>query len=222
MSEELTIETINEQPLTANESEALSAKHEAPTEPTKNDTPNATTINIRSIPQKKIAELTEQEKKALYDASLRNEYSDYYDVKQFTNGHYRIIKKKPQSIAQKAITDKGELEVATPTGPQKVYMSNDQLIWMHLMDLESKYNKLYTKHKKLKKRYNDLYIEDIEEPQVSASPIVSSEPAPEREALSAKHEPVHEEPQEPSPEQLLYQTYQPNNWRARLLNRNRF
>ena len=124
MSEELTIETINEQPLTANDKQV-----EAPTEPTKNDTQNATTINIRSIPQKKIAELTEQEKKALYDASLRNEYSDYYDVKQFTNGHYRIIKKKPQSIAQKAITDKGELEVATPTGPQKVYMSNDQLLF---------------------------------------------------------------------------------------------
>lgn len=231
MSEQLTIETINEQPSAIeheSESEALRTTSKALTV---DASKNETHINIKSIPLKKIAELTEQEKKALYDASLNNEFSDYYDVKQFSNGNYRIIKKKQrseasttklQTIAQKAIADNGQMNISTPAhlmqpamqaGSQKVYMSNDQLLWMHVLDLESKYNKLYSKHKKLKKRYNDLYIEDIDEPAASSA-TVNDEPPTRSQELAAA--------QEPSAEQLLYQTYQPTNWRARLLNRNRF
>lgn len=156
MTEELTIETIHE-----NEPELRSNNAVAnPTnEAHENETP---AINIKDIPLKRICELTEQEKKALYDASKRNEYSDYYDIKPFANGNYRIIKKKPTSFRAKAIASNGEVDVETPKGNQKVYMSNDQLVWMHLMDLESKYNKLYAKHKKLKRKYNDLYIEDAD------------------------------------------------------------
>ena len=147
MTEELTIETIHE-------------NEPNPTNEAPENTPPA--INIKDIPLKRICELTEQEKKALYDASKRNEYSDYYDIKPFANGNYRIIKKKPPSFRAKAIASNGEVDVETPKGNQKVYMSNDQLVWMHLMDLESKYNKLYAKHKKLKRKYNDLYIEDAD------------------------------------------------------------
>lgn len=156
MTEELTIETIHEnEPNSTNEAQENEPRSEAPTT-------TLPAINIKDIPLKRICELTEQEKKALYDASKRNEYSDYYDIKPFANGNYRIIKKKPTSFRAKAIASNGEVDVETPKGNQKVYMSNDQLVWMHLMDLESKYNKLYAKHKKLKRKYNDLYIEDAD------------------------------------------------------------
>lgn len=221
MSEQLTIETINEQP--------SAIEHETSTaiDVSKNDTQNADSINMKSIPLKKIAELTEREKITLYDASLHNQFMDYYDVKQFSNGNYRIIRIKQQSIAQKAIADNGQLNISTPTGLHKVYMSIDQLIWMHVLDLVNKYNKLYNKHQKLKKRYNDLYIEDIDESDQSPSPL---HPSSQHEGVvstaTVNDEPLTQEQptqqHEPSPEQLLYHTYLPFNWRARLINRNRF
>uniref|UniRef100_UPI0038701F1A hypothetical protein n=1 Tax=Methanobrevibacter sp. TaxID=66852 RepID=UPI0038701F1A len=44
-------------------------------------------------------------------------------------------------------------KVLTPTSR---YLTDNQLLFEHIINLETQYNKLHAKHKKLKKRYNDL------------------------------------------------------------------
>ena len=178
---------------------------------------SSSSFNIKAIPQKKICELTDDEKKALYEASLRNEYNDYYEVKHHANGKYRIVHRKPKTIAQQAISSNGELTINTDaqdkTKQSKVYMSDNQLVWMHLLDLEQKYERLYNKHKKLKRKYNDLYIEDDD---------IIETPPPLKERNEAPTTIVQEHDDEPQPQPIYSQstvTYaQPiTNWRTMMM-----
>ena len=224
---DMVIETINENHNDAIEESSdrstneqhEQAPTEAPTETTPSDkvVPAKPRINIKSIPQKKICELTDNEKKALYEASLRNEYNDYYEVKHHANGKYRIVHRKPKTIAQQAISSNGELTINTDaqdkTKQSKVYMSDNQLVWMHLLDLEQKYERLYNKHKKLKRKYNDLYIEDDD---------IIETPPPLKERNEAPTTIVQEHDDEPQPQPIYSQstvTYaQPiTNWRTMMM-----
>lgn len=92
----------------------------------------------------------------------------YFDVKQFKNGNFKIIKKKPKnpSISEKVINStKNEEEVEEKTS--KIYYSDNQLIFEHIIELNQKIDKLMTKQKKLKKKYqtlqNDIYVDDSDE-----------------------------------------------------------
>ena len=77
-----------------------------------------------------------------------------FNVKFFKNGKYRIVKKKAISTTPPMKTEK------------KVYYSDNQLLFEHIIELNAKVEKLMTKHKKLKRRYqslqNDIYIDDNE------------------------------------------------------------
>ena len=86
----------------------------------------------------------------------------FFDVKFFGN-KYRIVKKKPvnPTISQKVI------KTNSSNNDSKVYYTNDQLLMEHIIELNSKVDKLITKHKKLKRKYQslsaDIYIDDNEE-----------------------------------------------------------
>lgn len=215
--------------------ETINEKHDEPAldEQPKQAAPQAppaapSTFNIKAIPQKKICELTDDEKKALYEASLRNEYNDYYEVKHHANGKYRIVHRKPKtssqssrpSIAQQAISGNGELTINTDAHDKskqsKVYMSDNQLVWMHLLDLEQKYERLYNKHKKLKRKYNDLYIEDVDEDAYVQPKQPQHEETPSPQQQQEQHE---DEPQEqPTYSQSTVTYAQPiTNWRSALM-----
>ena len=182
---DMVIETINENHNDAiEESSDRSTNEQHEQAPTEAPTETKPSINIKSIPQKKICELTDNEKKALYEASLRNEYNDYYEVKHHANGKYRIIHRKPKTIAQ-------HTDAQDKTKQSKVYMSDNQLVWMHLLDLEQKYERLYNKHKKLKRKYNDLYIEDDD---------IIETPPPLKERNEAPTTIVQEHDEEPQPQ----------------------
>ena len=114
----------------------------------------------RVIPAKRIDELTDEDKKILIDNARAGIDNPYFDVKLFKNGNTRICKKKKPTVSHQAVMSNGERIVKNQTSEQKIYMTDNQLIWEHLLELESKYNNLYRKHKKLKSKYNDLYIED--------------------------------------------------------------
>lgn len=239
------IETINEsvqrsRELDEHNSNSTNDEHEHEhehehTPATTNDSAPVS-INIKSIPQKKICELTDDEKKALYEASLHNEYNDFYDVKRHANGNYRIVKRKPKTLAQQAIHSKGELTVSTDmqdkSKQSKVYMSDNQLVWMHLLDLEQKYERLYNKHKKLKRKYNDLYIEDVDEQvysQPRQEPIEHEHETPStcstssRLRLQETPKALHEVEEEPIAQtNLQANPYQPLSWRSMLIRRNGF
>lgn len=133
-----------------------------------NETPNQNntktdTINI--IEKKPISKLTNDEKSIIIKNHLDGINQPYYDVKQFKNGNYHITKKKPQNptIPEKVITSSDSIKET----PSKVYYSDNQLLFEHIIDLTQKVDRLMTKHKKLKKKYNslqkDIYIEEPEE-----------------------------------------------------------
>jgi hypothetical protein len=174
------------------------------------------------IPAKRIDELTDEERKILIDNERAGIKNPYYNVKLFKNGNVRICKAKKPTLSQQVISNNGEREIRNTTGNNgKVYMTDSQLMWEHIFELENKYNTLYTKHKKLKAKYNDLYIED--EDLISRQmPTYEQQQQEEQQ----KEEPVYEQQQEPvyeeQPQQLQQQTYQNikrNDWRSMILNR---
>ena len=112
------------------------------------------------IPEKRIDELTDGDKKVLINNARSGIDNPYYTVKLFKNGNTRICKKKKNSVSKEAVESNGERTIKNQNSDKKVYMTDNQLIWEHLFELENKYNTLYRKHKKLKSKYNDLYIED--------------------------------------------------------------
>ena len=116
--------------------------------------------NYTVIPEKRIDELTDEDKKILINNARSGIDNPYYTVKLFKNGNTRICKKKKNSISKEAVESNGERTIKNQNSDKKVYMTDNQLIWEHLFELENKYNTLYRKHKKLKSKYNDLYIED--------------------------------------------------------------
>ncbi|KAH0797369.1 uncharacterized protein GO595_009690 [Histomonas meleagridis] len=81
----------------------------------------------------------------------------------FKNGNARVTAKKSKTptVSQKVIKNNND---------GKVYLSNDQLLMEHIIELNSRLDKLTGKHKKLKKKYHrlrdDIYIDAEEIPSV--------------------------------------------------------
>ena len=108
----------------------------------------------QTITRKPINELTQDEKNQLIADAKNGIQNEFYNVKFFKNGNTHITLKK-QTKAQ-------ELIKLNETNPEKVitpttrYLTDNQLLFEHIINLESQYSKLHAKHKKLKKRYNEL------------------------------------------------------------------
>ena len=173
------------------------------------------------IPAKRIDELTDEERKILIENERAGIKNPYYNVKLFKNGNVRICKAKKPTLSQQVISNNGEREIRNTSGNNgKVYMTDSQLMWEHIFELENKYNTLYTKHKKLKAKYNDLYIED-DDLTFRQMPTYEQQQQEEQQ----KEEPVYEQQQEPvyeeQPQQTqpTYQNIKRNNWRSMLSNR---
>ena len=190
--------------------------------------------NYTVIPEKRIDELTDEDKKILNNNARSGIDNPYYAVKLFKNGNTRICKKKKNSISKEAVESNGERTIRNQNGDKKLYMTDNQLIWEHLFELENKYNTLYRKHKKLKSKYNDLYIEDdistpnafvnVDEVKNEQQPEVKNErtKCPElRERLPHEDEQQPEHQQQPQqPQEPLIQR-NPLSWRQALMQRTR-
>jgi hypothetical protein len=182
---------------------------------------------VKVIPAKRIDELTDEEKKILIENARAGIDNPYYNVKLYKNGTTRICKSKKPTISQQAVSNKGERLINSNTSDaRKVYMTDNQLIWEHVLELENKYNNLYRKHKKLKAKYNDLYIEDeypsglsSKSEDIAQKPQPEPEPQPEQPQKQPEPEPEQPQPEpEPQPEPV-YQNYnRRGNWRSMLLN----
>lgn len=142
--------------------------------------------NTNPVPAKNISDLTDAEKKILIDNAKAGIENPFYNVKIYKNGNTRICKKKTTSISNNAVTNQGERVIKSREADQKVYLTDNQLIWEHLLELETKYSNLYRKHKKLKAKYNDLYVEDDQIlEQVRDQPQV--EPKPDQKENVTEH-----------------------------------
>ena len=125
--------------------------------------------SIQSIENKPINELSDIERAVIVANAKNGIDMPFFDVKFFGNGKYRIVKKKPvkPSTSQKVIKASVSNSPDIKDPDRKVYYTNDQLLMEHIIELNSKVDKLMTKHKKLKRKYQslsaDIYVEDNEE-----------------------------------------------------------
>ena len=164
------------------------------------------------VDKKLIKDLNDDERNLILSNFRAGIDQPYFDVKVFKNGSSKIIKKKVTvpSTAQKVICSNEQLK--TQPSDQKVFYSDNQLLFEHIIELNSKVDKLMAKHKKLKRRYqslqNDLYVEDddVEQP-VNQIPNEPSEDQP--------NEPVIEQVNEPARLNSYVQPVQ-RSWRSRL------
>ena len=110
------------------------------------------------ITKKPVKDLTKEEKDFIINNAKKGVANEFFDVKFFKNGSARVTAKKEKAptVSQKVIKNNSD---------GKVYLSNDQLLMEHIIDLNSRLDKLTGKHKKLKKKYhrlrNDIY-EDVD------------------------------------------------------------
>ena len=155
-----------------------------------------------TITRKKIADLTENERNQLIKDAQNGLENDYYTVKMCKNGSTRICLKK-QSKAQQILTEAKENQPIPTTS--KRYYTDNQLLMEHIINLETSFNNLKTKHKKLKKRYNELegylYADDVR--AEDEHPL--KEVKPEREQ---KQEPEHKQEEQLEREQQHQQPIQ--------------
>ena len=165
------------------------------------------TQNTREIPLKNISQLTNEERTYLINEAKKGIDNKFYKVSFCKNGSTKITKRRApkQSMAEKFISKSNVNYV-----PQTPTMSNEQLLFEHVINLESQMATLRQKHKKLKKSYKqiyqDVYIDD--EDQAIEQP---AEPTNENTT-------VNEIPQTPIPVQRTLPRIRGAGWRQRLIN----
>ena len=154
------------------------------TETTTNETTNEATDEVKEIEipieekkqevsvVKDISKLTLEERAKIITDARNGIPNEHYDVILLKNGNTRIVKKKnktpTQSVASRLISQTQNNQ--TPT-PNKIYMSDTQIMMEHIIELNNQVNKLMTKQKKLKKKYKtlkyDIYEDVDEEKQIT-------------------------------------------------------
>ena len=176
------------------------------TETTTNETTNEATDEVKEIEipieekkqevsvVKDISKLTLEERAKIITDARNGIPNEHYDVILLKNGNTRIVKKKnktpTQSVASRLISQTQNNQAPTPN---KIYMSDTQIMMEHIIELNNQVNKLMTKQKKLKKKYKtlkyDIY-EDVDENQIT------QEPKQETKQEQIKQEPNQETKQE--------------------------
>ena len=177
------------------------------TETTTNETTNEATDEVKEIEipieekkqevsvVKDISKLTLEERAKIITDARNGIPNEHYDVILLKNGNTRIVKKKnktpTQSVASRLISQTQNNQ--TPT-PNKIYMSDTQIMMEHIIELNNQVNKLMTKQKKLKKKYKTLKYDIYED--VDEEKQITQEPKQETKQEQIKQEPTQEPNQE--------------------------
>ena len=180
-------------------------------------TDTITTQSFKTIESKNVNELTDDER-AIIIANAKNGVNQlYYDVKFFRNGKHRIVRKKQPTptVSSKVINTQ-----SLPQTDKKAYYTDNQLLFEHIIELNNKVEKLMTKHKKLKRKYqslqNDIYIDDEDVETVKHTPTNETPNEPINEPTT---ETINEQPPtEPINQTVIIQqsSNTRSNWRSRL------
>ncbi|KAK8895666.1 hypothetical protein M9Y10_024136 [Tritrichomonas musculus] len=130
------------------------------------DTSSETKQETKLVENKSIKSLADDERAIIIANAKSGIEQPNFDVKFFSNGNFRIIKRKQvkPSVSQKVINADNENTLDKQIQDKKIYYTNDQLLIEHTIELNSKVDKLMSTHKKLKRKYQtlctDLYVDD--------------------------------------------------------------
>ena len=188
-----------------------------------NKTNNENDIKDKStqpiIENKAVNELNDVERAVIVANAKNGVDMPFFDVKFFGNGKYRIVKKKPvkPTISQKVIKNNPS------NNDNKVYYTNDQLLMEHIIELNSKVDKLMTKHKKLKRKYQtlsaDIYVDDNEEANESSPSTENKNKTTSNEDKNktpSTDEPINEQPKNNPQTITTKHIRQRSSWRNQL------
>ena len=169
----------------------IEIENEDDEQPKPAEAPKGTTKRL-TIPRKKVSELTEEEKQQLISDAQNGLDNQFYSVKLFKNGKCRIGVKK-QTKAQQIINEANEYQ--PQTNLQRPFYTDNQLLFEHIINLETSLNTLRTKHKKLKKRYNQLegYLYNDDDSDDEQTPTQNSQQDLQRPEEQLQPEPQQEE-----------------------------
>ena len=179
-------------------------------------TTTKTKPSFKTVEPKNVGELTDDER-AIIIANAKNGIDQpNFDVRFFNNGKFRIVRKKtkPPTISEKVVKTQ-----EIPATVKKAYYTDNQLLFEHIIELNAKVDRLMTKHKKLKRKYqtlqNDIYVDDDDIETVNIA-----EPKEEPNKQEPKNEPIKQVPPPRPNVQSIRQipTSKPNrqNWRSQL------
>ena len=174
--------------------------------------------SFKTVDAKNVGELTDDERAIIIANAKNGVEQPNFDVRFFNNGKFRIVRKKqkPPTISEKVVKTQ-----SIPVNEKKAYYTDNQLLFEHIIELNAKIDRLMSKHKKLKRKYqtlqNDIYIDEdeiestkhtVEEPIVN-EPIVN-EPIVNEQPI------IQEPPTTPIINNIQSSTATRQNWRSRL------
>ncbi len=160
--------------------------------------------NVKPIyATKTVKKLSNDERSMLMDKFEKGVDDPYFKVIRMSNGAIRITKRRNPIVAD---VKQAQEERSTRIANKVNRLTNEQLLMEHIIDLETRFESMRLKHKKLKKRYNELensIYEDVDT-RVDA---VADEPEPQQHVQTQPEETpeTHVQPPENAePEQLSY------------------
>jgi hypothetical protein len=127
------------------------------------ETPSTTEVEIPMTTQPK--EYTKKEKEQIKKDLLEGKEHEVYELKKLKNGTTRLEKKKQQTATEKRV--KEQTEKVSKKMPAQAYMTDTQLLWQNYSDLKSRVETenqvLRQKLKKYKRRFEELFEDEVEE-----------------------------------------------------------
>ena len=152
--------------------------------------------DFSSIASKTVKKLSANERARLIGDFEKGHDNPYFKVMRMKNGQIRVTKRREPlcSDVSKAHEQVGErIEKKF-----NKHLTNEQLLMEHIIDLETRYEKMRMKHKKLKKRYNALENTIYEDDDVPQDITPRQQPVAEPVA-EAHDETVADEPEPETP-----------------------
>jgi hypothetical protein len=157
-----------------------------------------TTTTTRMIPKKNISDLTDADKQTIVNDILAGREQKHYDLKTLQNGNHRIIKKKQTTTTQRI--SKSNNEKQEPFNPDKIYLTDNQLMMQHIIEMRDELTQLRMKQKKYKKRLNEMTY--IEEDENVTEPVKEEIREPVKEEVKEVKEETKEEIPIPTPKSI--------------------
>lgn len=174
-------------------------------------------VEAPAYQSKVVKKLTKDERQMLIDKFNNGEEDPYFKVCKMQNGSMRITKRKTPVIQDTEQAQKEHSNTIERKGRTSGRLTNEQLLMEHIIDLEKRFECMRLKHKKLKKRYNELEnsiyedVDDIQTPVQTAYEQVETptEQAPEQAREQAPETP----PEQPTTSTFSRQRKAKRSWR---------
>ena len=160
---------------------------------------------------KTVKKLSKDERSMLEDKFEKGVEDPYFKVIRMSNGAIRITKRRNPIVADvKQAQEERSTRIANKVGR----LTNEQLLMEHIIDLETRFESMRLKHKKLKKRYNELENSIYEDVDNDTKPVLDvdvSEPEPTQHVQETPE--THENTESEQPVQTQKRRLKRTSWR---------